>query len=98
MILQVGFSECVQTIVSSYLTQYKRQLATTPEINYFQCTIGIVYTKNQDSADFAMTSLNKQCLSHIRVFQPLKAIKVQIQFWTDVQSTEITQPLKKFGL
>ena len=85
MILQVGFSECVQTIVSSYLTQYKRQLATTPEINYFQCTIGIVYTKNQDSADFAMTSLNKHCLSHIRVFQPFKPIKVQIQFRTDLQ-------------
>ena len=56
MILQVGFSECVQTIVSSYLTQYKRQLATTPEINYFQCTIGIVYAKNQDSADFKKNS------------------------------------------
>ena len=71
------------------------------KICYFSVFTGdqqVLFAKNQDSADFAMTSLNKQCLSHIRVFQPLKAIKVQIQFWTDVQSTEITQPLKKFGL
>ena len=42
----------------------------------------MLFTKNLDSEDFAMTSLNKQYLSHIKLFQPLKAIKGQIQFWT----------------
>ena len=48
--------------------------------------------------DFAITLFNKHQLTNYWVFQPLKAIKGQIQFWTDIQSTEITQPLKKFGL
>ena len=58
---------------------------------------GIVY-KNGDIMDFAMTSFNKHHLTNYCVFQPLKAFKGPIQFWTDFQSAEILQPLRKIGI